>query len=100
MMLHENCITHYLKMSYMYDKYYFFIVGIIDGISSTDSIGTQSDVSGHTTVSGRPRMDVACVLDLQQPEHLAQRKRALEEVKQACHLVNANMHHIQVYEVI
>ncbi|XP_046837882.1 mitogen-activated protein kinase kinase kinase 15 isoform X1 [Vespa crabro] len=70
-------------------------VGIVDGISSTDSIGTQSDVSGHTTVSGRPRMDVACVLDLQQPEHLAQRKRALEEVKQACHLVNANMHHIQ-----
>lgn len=41
-------------------------------------------------------MDVACVLDLQQPEHLAQRRRALEEVRQACNLVNANMHHIQV----
>ncbi|XP_076678297.1 apoptotic signal-regulating kinase 1 isoform X3 [Andrena cerasifolii] len=68
---------------------------IIEGISSTDSIGTHSDVSGHTTIPGRPKMDVACVLDLQQPEHLAQRKRALEEVRQACNLVNANMHHIQ-----
>ncbi|KAK2575933.1 hypothetical protein KPH14_007295 [Odynerus spinipes] len=71
------------------------IPGTIDGISSTDSVGTQSDVSGHTTVSGRPKIDVACVLDLQQPEHLVQRKRALEEVKQACQLVNADMHHIQ-----
>ncbi|XP_060825450.1 mitogen-activated protein kinase kinase kinase 15 isoform X2 [Bombus pascuorum] len=68
---------------------------IAEGISSTDSIGTYSDISGHTTISGRPRMDVACVLDLQQPEHLAQRRRALEEVRQACNLVNANMHHIQ-----
>ncbi|XP_043517864.1 mitogen-activated protein kinase kinase kinase 15 isoform X5 [Frieseomelitta varia] len=68
---------------------------IAEGISSTDSIGTHSDISGHTTISGRPRMDVACVLDLQQSEHLAQRRRALEEVRQACNLVNANMHHIQ-----
>ncbi|XP_034179583.1 apoptotic signal-regulating kinase 1 isoform X4 [Osmia lignaria lignaria] len=67
----------------------------VEGISSTDSVGTHSDISGHTTISGRPRMDVACVLDLQQPEHLVQRRRALEEVRQACNLVNANMHHIQ-----
>ncbi|XP_025267916.1 mitogen-activated protein kinase kinase kinase 15 isoform X3 [Camponotus floridanus] len=67
----------------------------MEGISSTDSVGTQSDISGHTTVPGRPRMDVACVLDLQQPEHLAQRKKALDEVRQACNLVNANIHHIQ-----
>ncbi|XP_032665647.1 mitogen-activated protein kinase kinase kinase 15 isoform X2 [Odontomachus brunneus] len=71
------------------------MTGIMEGISSTDSIGTQSDISGHTTVTGRPRMDVACVLDLQQAEHLAQRKRALDEVRQACNLVNANIHHIQ-----
>ncbi|XP_012283349.1 mitogen-activated protein kinase kinase kinase 15 isoform X2 [Orussus abietinus] len=69
--------------------------GIPDVISSTDSVGTQSDVSVHTTVSGRPRMDVACVLDLQQPELLTHRKKALEDVRQACILVNANMHHIQ-----
>lgn len=72
--------------------------GVLDAISSTDSIGTHSDVSGHT-VCGRPRMDVACVLDLQQPQHLAQRKKALEEVRQACNLVNANMHHIQVIKL-
>jgi len=68
----------------------------MEGISSTDSVGTQSDISGHTTVPGRPRMDVACVLDLQQSEHLVQRKKALDEVRQACNLVNANIHHIQV----
>ncbi|KMQ95788.1 mitogen-activated protein kinase kinase kinase 15 [Lasius niger] len=67
----------------------------MEGISSTDSVGTHSDISGHTTVPGRPRMDVACVLDLQQSEHLAQRKKALDEVRQACNLVNANIHHIQ-----
>ncbi|XP_017791880.1 PREDICTED: mitogen-activated protein kinase kinase kinase 15 isoform X2 [Habropoda laboriosa] len=66
-----------------------------EGISNTDSVGTHSDISGHTTISGRPRMDVACVLDLQQSEDLAQRRRALEEVRQACNLVNFNMHHIQ-----
>lgn len=73
-----------------------FVASIGDGISSTESVGTHSDVSLHTTVPGRPRMDVACVLDLQQPEHLAQRKKALDEVRQACNLVNAKMHHIQV----
>ncbi|XP_072745600.1 mitogen-activated protein kinase kinase kinase 15 isoform X2 [Anoplolepis gracilipes] len=71
------------------------MTGVMEGISSTDSVGTHSDISGHTTVPGRPRMDVACVLDLQQPEHLAQRKKALDEVRQACNLVNANIHHIQ-----
>ncbi|XP_011638279.1 mitogen-activated protein kinase kinase kinase 5 [Pogonomyrmex barbatus] len=69
--------------------------GVMEGIPSTDSVGTHSDISGHTTVPGRPRMDVACVLDLQQSEHLAQRKKALDEVRQACNLVNANIHHIQ-----
>ncbi|XP_031844801.1 apoptotic signal-regulating kinase 1 isoform X2 [Nomia melanderi] len=68
---------------------------VTEGISSTDSVGTHSDISAHTAILGRPKMDVACVLDLQQPEHLAQRRRALEEVRQACNLVNANIHHIQ-----
>ncbi|XP_046476779.1 mitogen-activated protein kinase kinase kinase 15 isoform X1 [Neodiprion pinetum] len=69
--------------------------GVVDAMLSTDSVGTHSDVSGHTTIPGRPRMDVACVLDLQQPQYLSHRKKALEEVRQACSLVNANMHHIQ-----
>ncbi|XP_033608100.1 mitogen-activated protein kinase kinase kinase 15 isoform X1 [Cryptotermes secundus] len=67
--------------------------------SVTDSVGSHSDASGHTTVTShqvqRPRMDVVCVIDVHQPEHLAHRKRALEEVRQACVLVNANMNHIQ-----
>nr|CAD7445915.1 unnamed protein product [Timema bartmani] len=64
--------------------------------SSTDSVGSHSDLSIHTTVTlPKPRMDVACVIDLHQPEHLSQRKRALEEVKQACALVHANIYPIQ-----
>nr|CAD7399338.1 unnamed protein product [Timema cristinae] len=64
--------------------------------SSTDSVGSHSDLSIHTTVTlPKPRMDVACVIDLHQPEHLSHRKRALEEVKQACALVHANIYPIQ-----
>lgn len=73
----------------------FCDIVVMDGISSTDSVGTHSDGSAHTTVLGRARMDVACVLDLQQPECLEQRKKALEEIRQVCNLGNANMHHIQ-----
>lgn len=67
--------------------------------SVTDSVSSHSDASGHTTVTPhqvqRPRMDVVCVIDVHQPEHLAHRKRALDEVRQACVLVNANMNHSQ-----
>ncbi|XP_061380138.1 mitogen-activated protein kinase kinase kinase 15 isoform X2 [Danaus plexippus] len=42
----------------------------------------------------RPRMDIACVLDVTQTLNLAHRKRALEEVRLAAELVNANLHHI------
>lgn len=56
-----------------------------------------SDMSGNTTIpTSRPRLDVACVIDTHQPENLAHRKCALEELKQACSSVNANMQHIQV----
>ncbi|KAG8238445.1 hypothetical protein J437_LFUL002902 [Ladona fulva] len=65
--------------------------------SITDSVGSQSDVSvGCGGVgSTKPRMDVVCVLDVHQPEHLSERKKALEEVKHACTLVNARCHQIQ-----
>ncbi|XP_058791363.1 mitogen-activated protein kinase kinase kinase 15 isoform X2 [Phymastichus coffea] len=67
-----------------------------DGASGTDSIGTHSDLSGNTTILTRPpRMDIVCILDLQQLEHSLQRKKAFEEIKQACNLVNARLHHIQ-----
>lgn len=56
-----------------------------------------SDMSSNTTVpAGRPRMDVALVIDTNQPENLAHRKCALDELKHACSLVNANLQHIQV----
>ncbi|CAH2233604.1 jg16192 [Pararge aegeria aegeria] len=57
-----------------------------------------SDGSNATVQAGasnqRPRMDIACVLDINQTLNLAHRKRALEEVRLASELVNANLHHI------
>ncbi|KAJ8730643.1 hypothetical protein PYW08_002056 [Mythimna loreyi] len=57
-----------------------------------------SDGSNATVQPGgsnqRPRMDIACVLDITQTLNLAHRKRALEEVRLASELVNANLHHI------
>ncbi|XP_037907858.1 mitogen-activated protein kinase kinase kinase 15 isoform X5 [Hermetia illucens] len=55
-----------------------------------------SDMSGNTAIqAGRPRMDVALVIDIQQPENVTHRKAALEDVKQACALVNGNLQIIQ-----
>ncbi|XP_013179955.1 PREDICTED: mitogen-activated protein kinase kinase kinase 15 isoform X1 [Papilio xuthus] len=57
-----------------------------------------SDGSNATVQPGgsnqRPRMDIACVLDVTQTLNLAHRRRALEEVRLASELVNANVHHI------
>lgn len=67
---------------------------IADNRSVVESVGSQSE-GVSTVASNRFRMDVVCVIDLHQPEHLQHRKRALEEIKQACSLVNANLHHVQ-----
>ncbi|XP_055699496.1 mitogen-activated protein kinase kinase kinase 15 isoform X3 [Phlebotomus papatasi] len=66
-------------------------------VRQTDSMSNLSDMSGNTTTpqGNRPRMDVACVIDTHQTESLQHRKSALEEIKQACSLVNANLQHIQ-----
>lgn len=71
---------------------------ISENRSATDSIGSRSDNSGHTAIaiSTRPRMDVAFVIDLQNPSHVQQRKKAWEDVKNACNMLNANIHHVQV----
>lgn len=62
-----------------------------------------SDGSNATVQPGgsnqRPRMDIACVLDITQTSNLAHRKRALEEVRLASDLVNANLHHIHVSDL-
>ncbi|ODM99863.1 Mitogen-activated protein kinase kinase kinase 15 [Orchesella cincta] len=66
--------------------------------STTDSVGSKSDNSGNTAIvreSARPKMDVAFVIDLQNPVHLSQRKKAFEDVKNACAMLNANCIHIQ-----
>ncbi|KAL3276728.1 hypothetical protein HHI36_012098 [Cryptolaemus montrouzieri] len=66
--------------------------------SVTDSVGSHSDVSGHTVQAptmARPHMDVVCVVDMCQIDHLEERKKALEEVKLACSQVGANLNHIQ-----
>ncbi|KAL4702241.1 hypothetical protein ACJJTC_005780 [Scirpophaga incertulas] len=64
--------------------------------SICESVG--SDGSNATVQAGvvnqRPRMDIACVLDIHQSSNLGHRKRALEEVRLASDLVNANLHHI------
>ncbi|XP_055676600.1 mitogen-activated protein kinase kinase kinase 15 isoform X2 [Lutzomyia longipalpis] len=66
-------------------------------VRQTDSMSNLSDMSGNTTTQqgNRPRMDVACVIDTHQTESLQHRKCALEEIKQACSLVNANLQYIQ-----
>lgn len=67
--------------------------------STTDSVGSKSDHSGNTAIvshAARPKMDVAFVIDLQNPMHLSQRKKAYEDVKNACAMLSANCHHIQV----
>ncbi|CAH2991127.1 unnamed protein product [Chilo suppressalis] len=64
--------------------------------SICESVG--SDGSSATVQPGavnqRPRMDIACVLDVHQSTNLSHRRRALEEVRLASDLVNADLHHI------
>lgn len=69
----------------------------MNGVLQTDSMSNLSDMSGNTAIqTHRPRMDVVCVIDTIQAENLADRKCAFDELKQACSLVNANLHPIQV----
>uniref|UniRef100_A0A182PTE7 Protein kinase domain-containing protein n=1 Tax=Anopheles epiroticus TaxID=199890 RepID=A0A182PTE7_9DIPT len=67
-----------------------------------------SDISGNTAVpaaaagvshAARPRMDIAVVIDCEKSANLSHRKAALEEVRQACGLVGANLQQIQ-FEVL
>lgn len=75
-----------------------FVLGLeLNGVRQTDSMSNISDLSGSTVIqpSRPPRMDVACVIDTVQPEGVEHRKCALDELKQACSLVNANLQLIQ-----
>ncbi|XP_050305301.1 mitogen-activated protein kinase kinase kinase 15 isoform X2 [Anthonomus grandis grandis] len=64
--------------------------------SVTDSVGSHSDYSANTHVTmTKPHMEVVCVIDICQNENVAQRKKALEDVKMACIQVGASLSHIQ-----
>lgn len=77
-----------------------FLFSELNGVRQTDSMSNLSDMSGNTAVqTNKPRMDVACVIDTVHSEHLSHRKCAFDELKQACSLINANLHHIQVYGI-
>jgi len=72
------------------------------GVPTTDSLGSKSDnsaQSGKTTVTNwrpKPSLDVACVIDLHQAPGKAERKDALEDVKQACSVIeHSNVNHIR-----
>ncbi|XP_011498127.1 PREDICTED: mitogen-activated protein kinase kinase kinase 5-like [Ceratosolen solmsi marchali] len=64
----------------------------VDGALETDSIATCSVELSEDSTS---KMDIACVLDLQQSENLFHRQKAFEEAKNACDRVRAKFHHIE-----
>ncbi|XP_039277638.1 mitogen-activated protein kinase kinase kinase 15 isoform X1 [Nilaparvata lugens] len=69
------------------------VISDVDLIESKSVAGSESAISQDGCA--RSRMDIVCVIDLHVQQNLASRKRALEEVKQACSLVNANCHYVQ-----
>ena len=46
-----------------------FEIGIAGDSQTTDSVGSRSDYSGKFQIPSRPRMDVICVIDFQNPKH-------------------------------
>lgn len=81
-----------------FDRFHSLLLFLGEVRSICESIG--SDGSSATVQAGssgqRPRMDIACVIDATQTTNLSHRKRALEEVRLASELVNANLHYITV----
>ncbi|CAG2179220.1 unnamed protein product, partial [Oppiella nova] len=67
-------------------------------LPSVSATARQSDPTTGTSSAptSRPKMDVVCLIDLTiGSPTLSHRKAALEEIKRAAHLCNANLHHIQ-----
>ncbi|KAL4096972.1 hypothetical protein QTP88_021830 [Uroleucon formosanum] len=56
---------------------------------STGNLAHSASVCSD--ISNRTKMDIVCIIDVVQSSNLAHRKRALEEVKQASMIVNANL---------
>uniref|UniRef100_A0A182W489 mitogen-activated protein kinase kinase kinase n=1 Tax=Anopheles minimus TaxID=112268 RepID=A0A182W489_9DIPT len=74
---------------------------VVASVKHSGSMSNLSDISGNTAiqVSGasshaghpRPRMDIAVVIDCEKSACLSHRKAALEDVRQACAQVGANL---------
>lgn len=64
----------------------------------TGNLAHSASVSSD--ISNRTKMDIVCVIDVVQTSNLSHRKRALEEVRQASMLVNANLSIISVITII
>ena len=64
----------------------------------TDSVGSRGSDTCVVPAdrAGRLRMDAVCVIDLHRSEFLSYRKKAWDEVRQACAAANSNCHHVQV----
>ncbi|XP_060835033.1 mitogen-activated protein kinase kinase kinase 15 isoform X3 [Rhopalosiphum padi] len=58
-------------------------------VESTGNLAHSASVCSD--ISNRTKMDIVCIIDVVQTSNLAHRKRALEEVKQASMIVNANL---------
>jgi hypothetical protein len=69
----------------LFNTFLFLILGNL-----AHSASVSSDISNRT------KMDIVCVIDVVQTCNLAHRKRALEEVKQASMMVNANLFIVSV----
>ncbi|XP_050077974.1 mitogen-activated protein kinase kinase kinase 15 [Anopheles maculipalpis] len=82
----------------------------VSSVRRSGSMSNLSDISGNTAIlnsgasshaggHGRPRMDIAVVIDCEKSANLNHRKAALEEVRQACAQVGANLQLLQ-FEVL
>lgn len=58
------------------------------------------DASDYNVTSNHTKMDIVCVIDTVQTSNLLHRKKALEEVKQACMTPDANLVIISVNIII
>lgn len=58
------------------------------------------DASDYNLTSSHTKMDIVCVIDTVQKSNLLQRKKALEEVEQACMTPNINLTIISVNTII
>ncbi|KAI5732534.1 hypothetical protein M8J76_001396 [Diaphorina citri] len=60
-----------------------------------DILDSHSETDSQSSLSSKALMDVVCVIDVSVPSDLSHRRRALDEIIQACSLVNAKLNLIE-----